>query len=219
MRGESETRCLRKLAWPPMILGSIILAGGRSRRMGRPKESLPFAGSTLLGHTVDVLLDCTFPVVVVARDQEQELPPINLEADLVFDDRLDEGPLMGMLAGLRFLDGRCDAAFVTGCDNPTLSSTDIDWLAAKLGDHDAVMARIEGILQPLSAVYRLSILQTVESKIAAGIRTARSLAEGPGARVLSQEEVDHFDPSRRFLSNLNQIEDYRAAIDADERGR
>ena len=72
-----------------MILGSIILAGGRSRRMGRPKESLPFAGSTLLGHTVDVLLDCTFPVVVVARDQEQELPPIHLEADLVFDHRLE----------------------------------------------------------------------------------------------------------------------------------
>ena len=50
-----------------MQIGAIILAGGRSRRMGKPKESLPIGDTTLLGRTSEVLLDCAFPVVVVAR--------------------------------------------------------------------------------------------------------------------------------------------------------
>ena len=44
--------------------------------MGRPKESLPIGDTTMLGRTVDTLLRCTYPVVVVARDRLQDLPPI-----------------------------------------------------------------------------------------------------------------------------------------------
>ena len=62
-----------------MLIGSVVLAGGASSRMGRPKESLPFQGGTLLGRTVDLLLAHTWPVVVVAGRPEQELPPLPLE--------------------------------------------------------------------------------------------------------------------------------------------
>lgn len=195
-----------------MILGSIILAGGRSRRMGQPKESLAFGGTTLLGQTVDTLLACSFPVVVVARDEEQELPPITLEAHVVFDKETDQGPLIGLCAGLRFLADECDAAFVTGCDAPFLTAAAVDWLAAQLGDHDLVMARVDDVLQPLGAVYRVSLLPTVLRLIAAGVHTPRSLAEEGKARILTEADVDGFDPERGFLQNINSPEDYAAAL-------
>src|SRR5688572_29654059 len=106
-----------------MLVGSIILAGGRSRRMGQPKESLPFGGTTLLGRTVETLLDRTWPVVVVARP-EQQLPPLPLEARVVADDLPGQGPLQAIASGIRWLRGsngglgERDAAFVTGCDAP-----------------------------------------------------------------------------------------------------
>ena len=77
-----------------MHLGSIVLAGGRSRRLGKPKVSLPWGESTLLYETVVTLLDCTFPVVVVARDERQELPPLHTECELAFDGDPGGGPLV-----------------------------------------------------------------------------------------------------------------------------
>ncbi len=196
-----------------MILGSLILAGGRSRRMGQPKESLAFGDTSLLGHAVETLLSCTFPVVVVSRGAEQELPPFNLEAESAFDSELDQGPLIGILAGLRAVSQDCDAVFVTGCDNPFLTTAAVDWLASQLGGDDIVMPRVDDRLQPLAAVYRTGILATVEAMVAAGERSARRLAEQCTTRVLTEAEVDDFDPDRTFLRNLNRPEDYQAAIE------
>lgn len=191
-----------------MIVGSVILAGGRSRRMGRPKEALPIGDSTMLGRTVDTLLTCSYPVVVVARDTKQDLPPIALEAEVVFDDQIDQGPLMGMLTGMRAAAGECDAVFVTGCDSPLLEANAIDWLSHQLGEYDLVMAKIEDFCQPLGAIYRTSVIPTIETMLAEGIQTPRTLAERCNARLLSAAEVDTFDPDRRFLTNVNSPEDY-----------
>ena len=109
-----------------MLVGSLILAGGRSRRMGRPKEALPFADGTLLGNVAELLLDCTWPVLVVSRDADQELPPLPLEAALVHDDQPGSGPLAAIRTGMQQLRasgelGEQDAVFVTGCDAPFLT--------------------------------------------------------------------------------------------------
>src|SRR5262245_34406731 len=105
-----------------MRTGSIILTGGRSKRMGRPKESLRIAGETLLGRTVETLLGCTAPVVVVAR-AGQELPALPPAARIITDEVPDAGPLAALVAGLRLLRaedllGDQDAVFATGCDAP-----------------------------------------------------------------------------------------------------
>lgn len=195
-----------------MIVGSIILAGGRSRRMGRPKESLPIGDTTMLGRTVDTLLTCSFPVVVVARDAEQDLPPMSLEAELVFDEHAEQGPLMGMLAGMTAMRDDCDAVFVIGCDTPFLAAAAVDWLARQLGENEVVMARIDDVLQPLGAMYRTSILPVIERLVGENIHTPRTLAESCKTRILSAQEVDAFDPSRDFLHNINGPEAYDAAI-------
>ena len=198
-----------------MILGSIILAGGRSRRMGQAKESLRFGQSTLLGHTVDTLLSCTYPVLVVARNEEQALPPITLEAEVIFDERIDEGPLTGILTGMRHLQGlrECDAVFVTGCDSPFLDAAAVGFLAAHLGDADLVMPRVDSHLQPLCAIYRLALVDEIGKMVKSDIHTPKTLGERAGARILSESEIDAYDPGRSFLVNINSEDDYKAACD------
>ncbi len=195
-----------------MKLGSIILAGGRSRRMGQPKESLPFQDNSLLGHTVDTLLDCTFPVYVVARDTEQELPPLCLEVEFAYDQESDQGPLMGIRSGLEALQGQCDAAFVIGCDHPYLDPDSVGWLAQQLGDHDMVIVKAGDTLQPLGAIYRLSILDTVKTMLAEGIHTPKTLVDRVRARIISEEELTAFDPEHHLIRNLNSPEDYQKAL-------
>ena len=195
-----------------MYLGSIVLAGGDSSRMGRPKAALPLHGSTVLGRTVDMLLLCSHPVVIVARDEQQELPPYSLEAEVVFDDEPGQGPLMGIASGLRAVEGQCDAVFVAACDAPFLDQKAVGWVADQLGDHDLVIPRSNGLLQPLAAVYRCSVLPTIDALIAEGERTPRSLAERVNTRILEEVDLDAFDPGRRFLRNINTVEEYEAIL-------
>lgn len=199
-----------------MRLGGLILAGGRSRRMGRPKESLPFADTTLLGWQCRALASCTAPVVVVARDRRQALPGLPAGTDVVADKEPDLGPLAGIAVGLaRLRDAHgfatADAAFVTGCDLPWLNAAAVRWLADRLGDASVVMPRARGVLQPLAAIYRLRLLPHVDALLAAGERTPRTLANADGAIVLDEFELRAFDPTLRWLDDVDDAADYLAA--------
>jgi len=200
-----------------MRLGSIILAGGKSDRMGRPKASLPFGDNTLLGRTVATLLSCTYPVVVVARDArqvEEELPPVPVEADIIHDaeEHRGSGPLAGLLMGLGHVNDKCAAAFLTGCDVPFLTPAAVEWLAEQLGDHDLVMPEVSGVLQPLCGIYRTSIELAVRKLLASDDRSLHGLTGSTKARVLTEAEVSAFDPSLRFLRGVNSPEEYQAAL-------
>ena len=192
-------------------LGAIILTGGRSVRMGRPKDSLPFAGTTLLGHVATTLSACASPVVVVARAPEQPLPPLPAACELVHDERPGEGPLAALATGLRALGGRADAALLAACDQPFWSAAAVRWLLAQLGTALLVMPHAHGVLQPLAAIYRADVLPAIDAALGSGQRTPRDLARLPGARTLVEAELRAFDPQLRFLQDVDTPQDYDAA--------
>ena len=102
----------------PPRLGAIVLAGGRSSRMGAPKALLDWHGGTLVRRITGILQRLADPVVVVHADG-QELPPL-VGVERVVDRAPDRGPLEGIAAGLRTVAGRCPAVFVSGTDLPFL---------------------------------------------------------------------------------------------------
>ena len=195
-----------------MLLGSIILAGGQSERMGEPKEGLPFGDSTLLDRACSMLMECSHPVIVVARDEKQELPPLPIEIDVHTDFESDGGPLVGLVSGMRVVESKCDAVFVTACDMPFVTPRTIAALADLLTDVDVVMPRLDDKLQPLAAVYKTSILPTAEKLVAAGERTPRALVEAVPSRVLEPADLDSLGLGREFLRNINTPEEYRDAL-------
>src|SRR5215207_2383731 len=96
----------------------IVLAGGRSRRMGTPKAWLDWHGSTLLRRACGIVARGTAGPVVVVRAPGQELPPLPASVRVVDDAREGRGPLQGILAGLEATDA--DVAFVASVDLPFL---------------------------------------------------------------------------------------------------
>lgn len=199
-----------------MQLAAIILAGGRSTRMGRPKESLPFAGQSLLARTCQTLAACAAPIVVVARDAQQELPAVPLTVHRTHDAVLDQGPLVGLAAGMHWLLTHggltdADATFATACDHPFLTADAVLALAGELGGCDIVMPRAAGILQPLCAIYRLSVLTTIERLRSSGITSPRSLASAARGRILDEPRLRPIDAELRFLRSIDTPADYEAA--------
>jgi molybdopterin-guanine dinucleotide biosynthesis protein A len=199
-----------------MRLAAIILAGGRSTRMGRSKDSLPFAGTTLLAHTCATVAACASPVVVVARDAAQVLPELPASVMRTHDAIADRGPLLGLAAGLRWLAttgglGPDDAAFVSACDHPFLTTAAVRAIAGALAEHDVVMPHAAGFLQPLCAVYRVRVLPAVDELVRAGIVSPRELGSLPGALRLAEPELRAIDPTLAFLRSIDTPADYDAA--------
>ena len=114
---------------------AIVLAGGRSARMGRSKASLEWEGSTLLRRTVATLAGVTRRVIVV-RAAGQALPPLPAGVAVVEDALPGRGPLEGMLAGLRAMDDPDGVAFVCATDMPLLDPCFVRRVAALIGPDD-----------------------------------------------------------------------------------
>src|SRR6516164_3640747 len=117
-----------------MNVGGIILCGGMSKRMGRPKAWLPFAGELMLPRVVRLLGKAVQPIIVVAAP-EQEVPPLPSDVEIVRDAEKGRGPLQGLLAGLTALRGRADAAYLSSCDVPFLRPAFVRRLIDLLGEH------------------------------------------------------------------------------------
>jgi len=96
----------------------IVLAGGRSSRMGTPKASLEWHGSTLLRHVTGVVDRAVDGPVIVVRAPGQELPELDPKV-VVFDDPEEgRGPMQGLAVGLAAAAEYAETAFVCSTDLP-----------------------------------------------------------------------------------------------------
>jgi molybdenum cofactor guanylyltransferase len=192
-------------------VGGIVLFGGGSRRMGRPKAELPFGGETLLGRVVRIVSTVVRPVVVAGR-RDQVVPDLPPDVAVVHDVVENAGPLAGIAAGFAALAGQCNAAFVSSCDHPLLEAGFIRRLIECLGDAPAVVPRHEGHLHPLLAVYRIETADLLNDMLAAGEFRAHEFARRCGAREIPSEELTESDPELRSLLNLNNPAAYERAL-------
>lgn len=186
---------------------AIVLAGGKSSRMGRPKAMLPFGGEPLIVQVVR-RLGLLFPDIVVVAAPDQELPV--LPVTLVRDQVAYQGPVGGICYGL----GACGsaAAFVTSCDVPFLSLAMVSHLASRLPDHDVVVPCWEGRLQPLHAVYRRSVQPLLERQLERGELRPVFLYDKVRTLKVDEDEVRTVDPDGSSFFNMNTPEDYAAAL-------
>jgi molybdenum cofactor guanylyltransferase len=194
-------------------VGGIVLCGGQSARMGRPKLSLPFGGETLLGRVVRIVGEVVSPVVVVAA-AGQELPALPGGTIVVRDEIEAHGPLAGLAAGLAALRDRADAAYVSSCDVPLLEAGLIRALIDALGTHELAVARDAGRIHPLAAVYRTACEDRVREFLAAGRLGLTDFVRQSDARLVDGPELRAVDPELRSLCNVNTPAEYEAALRA-----
>ena len=195
-----------------MLIGSIVLAGGKSERMQSPKAELLWGDGSLLFDRVEAMLACSYPVVVVRRLADQALPPINTEAETTVDAIPDGGPLVGIRSGLEHVADRCDAAVAIGCDFPFFTGDTLHWLNEQLGDHAGVVPMNGDTPQPLCGLYRVSLLDELKRAIEGGKREAKAMLELSGVVTIDTATVDAYDKERRFLHNINTQEEYEQAL-------
>ena len=185
---------------------AAVLAGGASRRMGRPKASLPYGSGTLLEFQTARLARIFDEVYVVAKE-----PPAFPAgpAGILLDGAPDHAAIHGLV---RAIEETPDRIFVLGVDMPAMPEPLIREIARRgsISEAAAVLPRAGGRLQPLAGVWRRTALAVAERRIAAGELSLHGLAEAAGAEVLDEDDWRPFDPSGNAFENLNTLERYAA---------
>jgi molybdopterin-guanine dinucleotide biosynthesis protein A len=201
-----------------MANAGIVLAGGRSTRMGTPKAALEWHGSTLLRRVVGIVARGVDGPVVVVRAPGQALPALPVAVEVVEDAREGRGPLQGLAAGLAALDGRADAVYASSTDAPLLHPAFVRRVLHALDDDvDVVLPLARGFPQPLAAAYRTALRERVERLLAADrIRPAFLFDECRVRRIdesglLADRALAIADPALDSVLNLNEPTDYEAA--------
>ncbi len=190
-----------------ILAAAVILAGGRSRRMGRDKAVLRIGGRRLLDIAA-ARLATLFPEILVAVGRRRlRLPP---ETRAVRDRFAWRGPAAGIHAAL--LSARHDYVFAVGCDMPLVSPRLVRLLWKRLaGARGAVPVGPRGV-EPLLAFYARDLARPLARALSAGDVAARDLARLAGVRRVPWEAVRRVDPRGTSFVNLNRPEDLRLPL-------
>lgn len=184
--------------------------------MGRDKATLPFGDECLLQRVVRLIAEAV-PAdnIVVVAGVDQSLPPLPDQITVARDLVEYRGPLAGIATGLRALGrNRVDVAFATGCDTPFLERAFVERMFQSLGDHDAAVPVDGQHHYPLAAVYRPAVLPQIEELVGGGRLRASDLFDQIDACRVPVQMLREVDAELLSLRNLNNVDDYRTALEA-----
>ncbi len=143
---------------------AVILAGGRSRRMGFNKALLDLDGRPLISVVIDRVRPLTDRILISSNDEASYR---FLNFPVVPDRFMDCGPLAGFHASM--LSNISSLYIMLACDLPNLQSPVLSNLVSLADGVDAVIPRTEdGVVHPLCAVYRRTCLPSIERALQRG---------------------------------------------------
>jgi molybdopterin-guanine dinucleotide biosynthesis protein A len=182
----------------------LVLAGGQSRRMGRPKALLPVGATTLIESIVTRLAP-EFDHLLVAVGDPGSVPD-RLRTHLVRDLHPGAGPMAGVEAGLAA--SPFDLVVAVACDMPAVTPSLLRRLVTEAGGRSAVVPRVDGRPEPACAAYRRTALEPISTALERGRLRAADVLNDLDVRWLDDED-------RAQFVSLNTPEDYRRLLDAE----
>lgn len=186
----------------------VLLAGGKSQRMGEDKRFLSISGRTLLERGLSAMGELFQHVcVVIAQDSHF------LQAHVpVFRDRV---PHCGSLGGL--YTGLCEVStpyvFIAACDMPFLSLQLVEYMNGLKDEADIVVASWKDQIQPTHAFYSKRCTAILEDMIRTHELKIQKVFQHPSlnVRFVMDHEVSRIDPEGRSFININNPADLEAA--------
>ena len=200
-------------------LSVLILAGGRSSRMGRDKMWLDLDGTPLIEIVARRLLPIAGEIIFSSDDSPRldalvgRLPVPTVVAPDVYRDA---GPLAGLQSGLQA--ARNAMVFTVATDMPFVDHTLVTAMIDHCGDEDAIVPRIripgldEPQPEPLHAVYRKSCLPAIEVALSKGRRRVVSFLDDVHVCYVEDSVLRQLDPDLHSLHNINTPEEWTAVV-------
>ncbi|MFC1994692.1 molybdenum cofactor guanylyltransferase [Chloroflexota bacterium] len=193
---------------------AIMLAGGRSRRLGREKAQMTVAGESLLERvTSRVGLLCTRVIVVAAQGQQLAAPYCG--AEIIADMYPGKGPLGGIYTGLLASDSF--HSLVVACDMPFLNLELLRYMVELAPELDVVVPLSHGMPEPLHSIYSKNCLPHMERLLEQGDLRIADFFPRVRVRLVQERDSAKFDPLHLSFFNINTRADLERAQELAQR--
>ena len=192
-----------------MKITAIVLAGGKSLRLGRTKALETFISKSLIENVIDRLRHLADQLLIVTSG-EQDLPSMD-KTEALTDVYPEKGPLCGIYTGL--LAARYSHSIVVGCDMPFINTELFRFIAELAPEFDAVIPRLsQAKVEPLHAVYAKSCLDKIKIHLEKNQLGIHALLSTLNIRYVEREECLRFDPQLLSFLNINNQSDLDRAL-------
>ena len=198
---------------------SIILAGGKSSRLGRSKALQVIEDKSLIQWVVDRLAILSTEIIIATAHGEAIPCSSAVKIKTVADIYPGKGPLGGIYSGL--ITSSSPRAIVVGCDTPFLSVGLLEYMTQTLADSDVALPRIGEMIEPLCAVYSKNCLAPIQELLEQNERRISKLFSMVKVKYVEEDEINSFDPEHLSFFNINSQDDLDRArkLAAEKRWR
>lgn len=186
----------------------IILAGGKSSRMGTNKALLEINGKTVIENVVKELQRVVNHIIIVTNSFD-EYEFLNLP--MVRDEWIGMGPLAGIQAGLAA--SETERNLIVACDMPFISSQLGEILLQELNEFQAAVPEISGQLHPLFAAYRKEVQKEVKKSLELNQLRIRGIFRNIHVKIMNDTELRElgFQVKETDIFNMNHPDEYEQA--------
>jgi molybdopterin-guanine dinucleotide biosynthesis protein A len=181
----------------------VVLAGGRSSRLGRDKALLELDGEPLLARAVRVLAGICAEVLVLGPPKRAAVVP---GARVIPDERPGDGPLPALATALREMRGERMVAVAT--DMPFLNADLLGYLLDRAEGYDVVVPRVGGRTQQLHAVYARTCLPAITAQLDHGDLKIDRFFAAVRTLVVDEAAIVRLDPGLLSCRNINTEADW-----------
>lgn len=181
---------------------AIILAGGKSTRLGYDKAFTVLNKQSLIEGTLDCLSQISRTIlVVISQDQLDLIKSAGLKSKIVVDIYPGGGPLGGIYTGL--INSTTDYNLVVGCDMPFLNIALLRYLFGLSPSYDAVVPKIDKNIEPLHAIYSKNCISYIELLLTENKLQISRLFNSVKTRYVTIDEIVKYDPKCISIFNVN----------------
>jgi molybdopterin-guanine dinucleotide biosynthesis protein A len=188
---------------------SIILAGGKSSRLGESKALQVIGGKSLIQWVVDRLAILSTEIIIATAHGETIPCSSTVRIKTVADIYPGKGPLVGVYSGLIASSG--SRAIAVGCDTPFLSVSLLKYMTQIRPTFDVVVPRVKKKVEPLCAVYSKSCLAPIRGLLERNELSITKLFDMVKVRYIEEHKINNFDPEHLSFFNINSQDDLEGA--------
>lgn len=183
---------------------SIILAGGKSSRMGFDKQFLKIDEKRLMNLVINKLEE-EFDEIIIVTNKPDEY--IGFKEKIRTDIIKGMGPLSGIHSGLS--EASSEYAFVIACDMPNINIDYVRYMKKVIEgkDMDACVTRTKDNIEPLHGFYSKGIVERIEKHLLSNRRSINSLIHDLKTHYIEESEAMEFGLNGDVFKNLNTKED------------
>ncbi len=179
-----------------MKITGIILAGGKSSRMGQDKGLMMLDGRPMVQHIINVVKLLVDEIIIIANNTEYRKFDLPVYEDLI----KDQGPLAGIYSGLNY--SKSEKNIILSCDAPFVSKELISYLIKNGANHDVTIPKYDNKTHQLIGVYSKSCLATIKSELDKGQRKIKKALSKVNLNIVDGNKFD-----KKQFANLNAISD------------